>query len=76
LAVAFAGSATTIMLTAWVARRLDWLWVAVRRGAGRNPKGGLLEPAMVLGTALVVVGFAFWFLVIEGPGPSIAPRIG
>lgn len=75
LAVAFAGSAASIIATAWLARRLDAFWLAVRRGSGARPSYGLFEPAIVLGTALALVGFAFWLLVLQGTGPSIAPQL-
>lgn len=75
LAVAFFGSVTTIIATAWLARRLDVLWVAVRRGAGGQPGSGFLEPAMVLGTALAVLAIVIWLFIIEGTGPSIAPQV-
>ncbi len=75
LAVAFAGSVASIIVTAWLARRLDALWLAVRRGAGARPSYGLFEPAIVVGTALAVIGFTIWLLFLEGTGPSIAPQI-
>lgn len=75
LAVAFFGSVTTIIATAWLARRLDVLWVAVRRGAGARPGSGVLEPAMVIGTALAVLAIVFWLFILEGTGPSIAPQV-
>ncbi|MGI8460652.1 MAG: hypothetical protein ACR2OC_03305 [Solirubrobacterales bacterium] len=75
LAVAFIGSVISIILTAWVARRLDAVWLAVRRGAGGSPSLGLFEPAMVLGTALVVIALVIWLFFIEGTGPSIAPNV-
>ena len=75
LAVAFAGSVVSILATAWTARRLDALWLAVRRGAGARPTYGLFEPAMVLGTGLALIAIAVWILIFAGPGPSIAPEI-
>lgn len=75
LAVAFAGSVTSIILTAWIARRLDAIWLAVRRGAGGQPSIGLFEPAMVLGTALAVMVLVVWLFFFEGTGPSIAPKV-
>ena len=75
LAVAFAGSVASIIFTAWLARRLDAIWLAVRRGSGARPTYGLFEPAMVLGTALAVLALGFWLLFLEGTGPSIAPQL-
>ena len=49
-------------------RRLDNAWVLVRRAAGHDQRGGAL--GRVFGTTAVVCGlvFAFWFVVIHGPG--------
>jgi hypothetical protein len=51
-----------------VLRRLDNAWILVRRAAGHDQRGGVL--GRVFGTTAVVCGlvFAFWFVVIHGPG--------
>jgi hypothetical protein len=49
-------------------KRLDQAWILVRRAAGHDQRGGIM--GRIFGTAAVVVGlgFAFWFVVIHGPG--------
>jgi hypothetical protein len=51
-----------------VLRRLDNAWVLVRRAAGHDQRSGAL--GRVFGATAVVCGlvFAFWFVVIHGPG--------
>ena len=71
---AFVGMIVTLVATLAVAKRLDHLWKLARRAAGHEQKGGALEWIFVVSAALVVSAFCFWFFVIEGPGPSLAPR--
>jgi len=49
-------------------RRLDHAWILVRRAAGHDQRTGVL--GRVFGTTAVIcaVVFAFWFVVIHGPG--------
>jgi hypothetical protein len=75
MATAFIGSVVSICATVWIARRIEVYWV------GRNPDApwlggrGLFETALVLATILALVGFVFWFFIIAGPGPTIAPNL-
>jgi hypothetical protein len=65
---AFAALFTFLFGTLALLRRLDHAWVLVRRAAGHDQRGGVL--GRVFGTTAVVCGvvFAFWFVVIHGPG--------
>jgi hypothetical protein len=49
-------------------KRLDQAWILVRRAAGHDQRSGVL--GRVFGATAVVCGlaFAFWFVVIHGPG--------
>lgn len=49
-------------------RRLDHAWILVRRAAGHDQRSGAL--GRVFGTTAAICGlaFAFWFVVIHGPG--------
>jgi hypothetical protein len=51
-------------------RRMDNAWILVRRAAGHDQRNGVL--GKIFGATAVVCGavFAFWFLVIHGPGSS------
>lgn len=75
LAVAFVGSVTTIIATVWLGKRLERVWLVLRPEAAREGRVGLFETAFVISTLLAVVGFVFWFLIVAGPGPTIAPDL-
>jgi hypothetical protein len=71
---AFVGMVATLFITVALARRVDHAWKLVRRAAGFEQKNGALERIFVITAGIAVVGFAFWFLIIAGPGPEIAPK--
>jgi hypothetical protein len=71
---AFAGMLATLMITLGLARRVDHAWRLVRRAAGYEQKNGALERIFILSAGIAAVGFAFWFLIIAGPGPELSPR--
>lgn len=73
IAVAFAGLLASLMLTLAVATRLDVVWQILRRAAGHGQREGVLGRIFAVSAVVVGAAFTFWFLVIEGPGPSIAP---
>jgi hypothetical protein len=68
------GSLTTLMLTVALGKRLDEWWKLVRRAAGYKQDGGALEAIFAISVGVAVVIFMFWFFIIEGPGPSVAPK--
>lgn len=70
---AFAGMLCTLFLTLAVARRVDHAWRLVRRAAGYEQKRGALERIFVVSAVVAGLGFVFWFLIIAGPGPQLAP---
>ena len=45
----------------------------MRRAGGHDQERGALEIIFAVCVAVTVVGFGFWFFIIEGPGPSLAP---
>jgi len=60
LAALFAGLA--------VLKRLDRAWILVRRAAAVDQRGGVLGRVFGATAAICGLAFAFWFLVIHGPG--------
>jgi hypothetical protein len=70
---AFAGMVATLFITVAFARRVDHAWQLVRRAAGYEQKRGVLERIFIITAGIAVVGFTFWFLIIAGPGPQLAP---
>lgn len=49
-------------------RRLDAAWILVRRAAGHDQRSGVLGRVFGTTAAVCALAFAFWFLVIHGPG--------
>jgi len=71
---AFAGLLLTLMLTLMLATRLDHLWRILRRAAGHEQQEGILARIFMWTAIFGGAAFAVWFIVIVGPGPTIAPR--
>ena len=74
IAVAFAGMIGSLMVTLAIATRLDRAWRILRRAAGHEQREGVL--VRIFATTAIVVGLAFlvWFVVLEGPAPTMAPQ--
>ena len=67
------GCLASLMLTMALAKRVDHAWKLVRRAAGHRQERGALERIFAGAVGIALVVFAIWFLVIQGPGPSLAP---
>ena len=74
IAVAFAGMIASLMLTLVLAVRLDAVWKVVRRAAGYDQRDGALPRIFMVTAIVAAVAFGFWFLILEGPAPTLAPR--
>jgi hypothetical protein len=74
LLVTFAGMLGTLMITLGIATRLDRLWRILRRAAGHDQQQGMLPRIFAVTAIVALVAFSFWFVIIEGPAPSLAPR--
>ncbi len=74
IVVAFAGMIATLMLTLVLAVRLDAIWKVVRRAAGYDQREGALQRIFMVTAIVAAIAFGFWFLILEGPAPSLAPR--
>lgn len=68
-----AGSLASLMVTVAVAKRVDNGWKLVRRAAGHDQRQGALERIFAVTVGVALVLFMFWFFIIEGPGPQVAP---
>jgi hypothetical protein len=53
-----------------VLRRLDNMWILVRRAAGHDQRSGALGRIFAVTAAVCGIIFAVWFIVIHGPGSS------
>ena len=74
IVTAFAGMLLTLFVTLAIAKRVDHAWKLVRRAGGIQQESGALERIMMIAFVITAAGFAFWFFIIAGPGPEIAPR--
>jgi hypothetical protein len=70
---AFVGMLFTLFITLAVAKRVDHAWRLVRRAAGHEQREGALNKIFVISLVIAVSAFTFWFLIIVGPGPTVAP---
>jgi hypothetical protein len=68
------GCLASLFLTMALGKRVDHAWKLVRRAAGYRQERGALERIFAASVIVALVIFTFWFFIIEGPGPSIAPR--
>ncbi len=74
IAVILLGCLASLLLTMALAKRVDHAWKLVRRAAGHRQERGALERIFAISVAVAFVIFTIWFLVIQGPGPSLAPN--
>jgi hypothetical protein len=68
------GCLASLMLTMELAKRVDHAWKLVRRAAGHRQERGALERIFAVSVGIALLVFAFWFFVIQGPGPTLAPN--
>jgi hypothetical protein len=60
-----------VMALAWLNRK----HVELREARGLESHGSTaLEAVMTVSAVIAVLAFGLWFFLIEGPGPSLAPR--
>jgi hypothetical protein len=74
IAVAFAGMIGSLMLTLALATRLDRAWRILRRAAGHEQREGVLVRIFAVTAVLAGLAFLVWFIILEGPAPSLAPQ--
>ena len=74
IATIMAGTLASLLITVAIGKRVDNAWKLVRRAAGYKQERGALEVIFAISVAVAVVCFGFWFFIIVGPGPSIAPQ--
>jgi hypothetical protein len=51
-----------------ILRRLDHAWILVRRAAGYDQRSGVMGRIFGYTAVVCAIAFAFWFIVIHGPG--------
>jgi hypothetical protein len=73
ISVVMLGCLASLMLTMAAAKRVDHAWKLVRRAGGHRQEQGALERIFAMSVGVAAVAFTFWFLIIQGPGPTFAP---
>jgi hypothetical protein len=73
LVAGFAGLMASLVVGLIVMKRLDMMWILIRRAAGYDQRSGKM--AIVFATTCVIgtIGFSIWFLLLQGPGSSLLP---
>jgi hypothetical protein len=74
IVVAFVGMIASLMATLALAVRLDAIWKVIRRAGGIDQRDGVLSRIFMVTAIVAALAFGFWFLIIEGPGPTLAPK--
>jgi hypothetical protein len=72
IVVAFGGILLSLFITLSLASRLDRAWRMVRRAAGHDQRDGALSRIFGTTAVIALIVFAVWFLLIEGPAPSMS----
>jgi hypothetical protein len=75
LLVMLVGAIGSIVAIAWVLGRMSRMHAHLRESQGLPPsETPLLEMVLVITATIAVAGFVFWFFIIAGPGPTLAPK--
>ena len=70
---AFFGLLLTLLAGLVVMRRIDVLWILVRRAAGHDQREGTVPRVFAITAIIGAILFFGWLLLIEGPGSSLGP---
>jgi hypothetical protein len=71
--VAFLALFPLLFGTLAILRQLDHAWILVRRAAGHDQRAGAMVRVFGATAIVCAVAFAFWFVVINGPGSQVVP---
>lgn len=62
--------------TLMLLRRIDHAWMLVRRAAGHDQRAAALPRVFAVSAVVCGLAFAFWFIVIHGPGQTVTHGSG
>jgi hypothetical protein len=71
--VAFVGLLFTLIIGLMVLRRLDIMWILVRRAAGYDQRSGMVVRIFAISAVIGGTLFFSWLLFIGGLSPQLAP---
>jgi hypothetical protein len=63
--VAFFGFLATVILLVGALRRIDLVWIALRRSAGHEQTEGALSEVVSISAAFGIVGFVLWYYLFS-----------
>jgi hypothetical protein len=69
----FALCLAVLMIGLVVLKRLDALWVLLRRAAGHDQRNGIIGPMFAVCAVVGGAGFTIWLVFIAGLGSSTMP---
>lgn len=73
IVVAFGLMLLVVMGGLSMMKRLDHLWILIRRAAGHDQREGVVGRIFAVSAGIGVIVFTIWLLVFAGLGPTIAP---
>ena len=71
ITVSSVGMLLTLVAGLVVLKRLDQLWMLIRRAAGHDQRTGVIGPVFAIAAGLGVTIFLLWFVLFAGPGPEL-----
>jgi hypothetical protein len=72
--VAFLGLLLNLVFGLAVLKRLDHMWILVRRAAGHDQRKGIIGPIFATCAVIGAVLFTIWLLFIGGLGSSLVSK--
>jgi hypothetical protein len=76
LVVAFLALFPLLFGALLILQQLDHAWILARRAAGHDQRTGVMPRIFGVTAVVCALVFAFWFLLIHGPGSMIKPGAG
>ena len=76
IVAAFALRLAVLMVGLMVLKRLDALWVLLRRASGHDQRRGIIGPMFAVCAVVGGAGFTIWLVFIAGLGSSMLPGNG
>jgi hypothetical protein len=70
LAVAFATMIGGLLLGLMALKRLDYMWILIRRAAGHDQREGMIGRIFMICCVIAVPIFGFWFTFLSGANMS------
>ena len=74
IVTAFFAMLVALFLGLMLMKRLDHMWILVRRAAGHDQREGTIGRIFAISAGIGAVLFTIWLLVFAGLGPSLAPN--